>query len=336
MLRWLCVRCAWMVPSLIGITCLTFLLLDLAPLDRARLEVLAEPTALDTRQDREMRVLRLEIRYGLVDERTLERVPVLTRYMRWLGNALRFRLAGPGEDQQQFRARIAAALPVTLLLGFWSLAFAFGAGVPLGIWLGMRADGRADRMASGFLFVAAGLPEVLIATLLLLAFGFLLPWFPSGGLHSDGIAARSWFVQLLDLAWHLALPVAAMSLPPLLLVARFLRESVRRAAATSFAANLRAWGVAPAVVRGRVLRAASAPLATLAGSLLPLLVSGSVVVESVFPLDGLGKLAWHSVGGNDQAMVMALVLIASVATLVSLVLSDLLHRLVDPRVRLSA
>src|SRR5262249_41694603 len=125
-------------------------------------------------------------------------------------------------------------------------------------------------------------------------------------------------------------------LPPLLLVVRFLRESVSRAANAPFAHNLEAWGLEPQLVRARLLRAGCAPLATLAGTLLPLLVAGSIVVESVFSLHGVGRLAWAAVGSQDQAMVMALTLITSVVTLVALVASDLLHRLVDPRVRLAS
>jgi len=337
MRRWLLLRFLWMVPSLLGITFLTFLLLDLAPLDRARLETLPGPevSAPLSKQDRELAVLRLQIRWGFVDAKTKQPVPVWTRYWRWLGNAATFRLAGPDEDQQQFVQRLGRALPVSLLLGFWSLVVAFGVGVPLGAWLGMRRGSRADRIASNVLFVAVGLPEVLVATLLLLAFGGVwMDLFPSGGLRSDGIADRSWLVRLFDLAWHLVLPVTAMALGPLLLIVRFLRESVGRAAAAPFAANLRVWGIEPKVVRARLLRAGCAPLATMCGSLLPLLVSGSIVVESVFSLDGIGRLAWSAVSGQDQAMVMALVLLGSVVTLLSLLLSDLLHRLVDPRVRL--
>ena len=339
MLRWVLGRCLWMVPTLLGITFATFVLLDLAPLDRARLELLQlrETGASPTAQDRDLALLRLQVRYGLRDERTLQLVPVWQRYWRWLESAAAFELAGPDEDQAQFRRRLAEAVPVSLLLGFWSLVVTFGLGVPIGCWLGMRAGSRGDRLASAVLFVAIGLPEVLVATLLLVAFGGVwLRWFPDGGLRSDGAEHWSLPVQLLDLGWHLALPVVTMALPSLLLVVRFLRESTSRAANAPFAHNLEAWGIEPALVRRRLLRAGCAPLATLSGSLLPLLFSGSVVVETVFSLHGVGRLAWAAVGSHDQAMVMALTLLISVVTLLALVASDLLHRLVDPRVRLAS
>jgi peptide/nickel transport system permease protein len=201
----------------------------------------------------------------------------------------------------------------------------------------MRAGSGADRAASVSMLVLLGVPEALLATLLLLSLGAAgLGWFPTAGLRSGG--ARDWPAvrRVLDLAWHLALPVAVMALPPLLLIARFLRESVARAASAPFAVNLRAWGTEPAVLRRRLLRAGSAPLATLCGSLVPMLVTGSIVVETVFSIDGVGRLTWNAVDKQDQSMVMAVTLLVAVVTLLSLALSDLLHRLVDPRVRLAA
>lgn len=119
------------------------------------------------------------------------------------------------------------------------------------------------------------------------------------------------------------------------MIVRFLRESVSRAAVAPFADNLRAWGLEDRLLRARLLRAGLVPLATMCGSLLPLVVAGSVVVETVFSIEGIGRLAWRAVTSEDQAMVMTLVLLTSVATLCSLVLSDFLQRLIDPRVRLT-
>jgi ABC-type dipeptide/oligopeptide/nickel transport system permease component len=260
---------------------------------------------------------------------------VWSRYGHWLWNAARFRLAGPDEDQAEFRARIARALPVSLLLGFWALVITAAVGVPLGIWLGLHAGKKRERAASGALFTLLGMPDFMLATLLLLLLGGAgLDLLPSSGLHSDDGAPRSLPATVLDVAWHLVLPVGALAVGPVVLVARFLRESIVRTAAQPFAWNLRAWGIGRRIEVMRLLRNALSPLATLVGSLLPMLVAGSVVVETVFSLEGLGRLAYSAVRGQDQAMVMALTLLGSVATLLALFLSDLMHRAADPRVRL--
>ena len=150
------------------------------------------------------------------------------------------------------------------------------------------------------------------------------PTFPIGrniteclaGIHRGGVACQS------------------LAIGPCVVITRFLRNSVARVAASDFVTNMRAWGLPEAVVRKRALRNGLSPVVTLIGTLLPLLVSGSVVVEQVFSLPGMGRLAFGAVLARDQGMVMALTLLVSVVTLLGLLLSDLLQRTVDPRVRL--
>ncbi len=337
MRRWFVVRLLWLALTLLGITFVTFAVLDLAPVDRAEIEAArsAQADAFPDATSRDTAIMRLRIRYGMVDEATLRPAPVWRRYLAWLHNAVTLRFAGPNEDHTAFWNRLADAMPVTVWLGFLSLLAAFGVGLPLGAWMGMHARGRCDRLVSPFLFVLAGVPEFLLATLLLLAFsGAFLQWLPSGGLRSNGSAQWTFAWQVADFSLHLVLPVVVMAAGPLVLVTRFVRDSVARTLSTPFAANLRALGIEPQIVRWRLLRNGCAPVATLAGSLLPMLVGGSIVVENMFSLDGLGHLAFAAVMQQDQAMVMALVVITSVATLLSLIASDLLHRLVDGRVRL--
>jgi peptide/nickel transport system permease protein len=339
MLRWLVVRLAWMTVTLLGITFVTFVVLDQAPVDRAQIEAMRRQQngSFTDATSRDQAIVQLRIRYGLVDGKTLEPAPVWERYGRWLGNAATLRLAGPGENHDAFWRRLGQALPQTMLIGGLGLLVAILIGVPLGAFLGVRAGSRADRGVSHVLFLLAGVPEFLLATLLLLAFGGTwLRWFPSSGLGSRGAEDWSPWLRVCDHAWHLVLPVAVMASGPVVLITRFLRDSVARAAQSAFAHNLAGLGTAPRVVKWRLVRNGSAPLATLVGSLLPMLVGGSIVVEELFSLDGLGHLALRAVGEQDQAMVMALVLLTSIATLLALLISDVLHRLVDPRVRLQA
>lgn len=336
MLRWLLVRFAWMLVTLVGITFVTFAVLDLAPVDRAQLEIAQrqQDRSYANLDERDKAIIKLRIRFGMIDEETLQPAPLWRRYVRWVTNAMTLRLAGAHEDDQAFRNRLAAALPVSLLLGFLALGLAIAIGVPLGTALGMRAGSPADRTVSQLLFLVIGVPEFLLATLLLLGFGGTwLSWFPSSGLRSNGADELGLAAQILDFAWHLVLPVVVMASAPMVLITRFLRDSVARAAASPYAANLRALGLEPRIVRRRLFRNGAAPLATLAGSLLPMLVSGSIIVENLFSLDGLGHLAFRAVEEQNQAMVMALVLITSTASLLALIASDVLHRIIDPRVR---
>ncbi|MBM4059861.1 MAG: ABC transporter permease [Planctomycetes bacterium] len=339
MLRWLLLRGCWMLVTLLGVTFVTFAVLDLAPVDRAQVEAVRRQQAGDFADAaaRDQAIVRLRLHYGMLDEATLEPAPLWTRYGRWLANAATLRFAGPREDDGAFWRRLGEAAPVSALLGLLALCVALLAGVALGAWTGMQAGSRRDFVVSQGLFLLAGVPEFLLAMFLLLALGGGgLGWFPSNGLRSHGAEHWTAFAQIVDFAWHLVLPVLVLASGPTVLVARFLRDSVARTADTAFAANLHALGIEPATVRWRLLRNGGAPLATLAGSLLPMLVGGSIVVENLFSLDGLGHLAFRAVQEQDQAMVMAIVVLGSVATLVALTVSDLMHRLVDPRVRLQA
>lgn len=330
MLRWWLSRLLWSLPTLVGVTFVTFLVLDAAPVDRAALELArrAEESSVAASGERDVALARLRIRYGLVDAATLEPVPVHVRYGRWLADAARFRFCGPGEDPVEFRARLSRAVPVTLGLGALSLVVALALGIPFGARLGLRAGSRGERAASLATFALLGLPEALVATLALLVFaGPVFAWFPAGGLGGP---------SLLDRAHHLVLPVLVGALGPFLLVVRFLRESVARASRAPFAQNLDAWGFEPRERDRRVVRAGLAPIATLLGGLLPMLVTGSIVVESTFAIDGMGRLLWSAVQTHDHAMVMAITGITAVVTLLGLVSSDLVHRLLDPRVRLAS
>lgn len=337
MTRWLLLRLLWLAITLLGITAVTFAVLDQAPVDRAEIEAAAraESGALPTSASRDTAILRLRLRYGLIDPDTMQPPPLWRRYGNWLANAATLHFAGPNEDPTAFWRRLRQALPVSLLLGGLSLLVAFGIGLPLGSWSGLRAGSRADRMVSGLSFAIAGMPEFLLATLLMLLFGgAVVAWLPTAGLHARGGEDWPWWRRGADLAAHLVLPVAVMSSGPLVLVTRFVRDAVARAAASPFAVHLRALGLEPRLVRRRVLRNALAPVATLVGSLLPALVGGSIVVENLFSLDGLGRLAFDAVLQQDQAMLMAMVVLTSVVTMLALIVSDLLHAVIDPRVRL--
>jgi peptide/nickel transport system permease protein len=251
-------------------------------------------------------------------------------------NACMFRFAGNPAGSERFRERIFGALPITLLLNALALLLALSIAIPLGTKTGMEHGGGLDRLTSGASFVALGVPEFLLATLLLLVFcgGFFAPYLPNGGLGSPDAASFGVFERLWDLALHLFLPVLTLAIGYGVVLFRFLRESVARAAASDFVLALRGFGVAPAVVRQRVLRNGLSPIVTILGTMLPTLVGGTVVVERMFSLPGIGWLTTTAVAERDMPMVMALTTLVSVVTLISLLVSDILQRVVDPRVEL--
>ena len=334
---WLCKRLLGMGLSLLGITLLTFLVLDLAPVDRATLEVMrasADGTYVDA-PAREAAIVRLRAQYGVIDAETLQPKPLPVRYAAWLTNAVCLDFGGPGGEFTLWD-RFFAALPVSFLLGFVALDTALAVCIPLGLSAGFGVGGRFERWLRGGLLAIAAVPEYLVGTLLVLAFaGWQWNILPSHGLTTPGAESWSPALRVLDVARHMVLPIAVLAVGPAALVARFVRDAAATAARQPFAHHLVALGLEPAEVRARLRRHALIPLATLAGGLLPSLVCGSVIVESMFSLDGVGALAFNAVRDQDQPMVMLVTVVASVAVLTALLLSDVLHRIVDPRVRLA-
>ncbi|MCB9869002.1 MAG: ABC transporter permease [Planctomycetes bacterium] len=330
-------RLLWALPTLLAISFVTFSLIELAPGDQAVLEAeQASSAAAGTVREQAERVRRLMILHGLVDPETGARRSFWSRYGRWLKHAAVLDFAGDPLESARFRQRILDALPVTALLNALALLFALGIAVPLAARAGMRPGGPLDKTASAASFLLWGTPEFLLATLLLLCFGggFFAPLLPTAGLSSVDATALGRWAQLLDLARHLVLPVGTLATGYGVVVFRFLRESVARAARSDFALALRGFGVSDALFRRRVLKNGLSPVVTILGAMLPALVSGTVVVESVFSIRGLGWLTLQAVSQREMAMVMALTMLVSIATLIGLLLSDLAHRMVDPRVEL--
>ena len=330
-------RLLWMVPTLIGISLVTFVLMEFAPGDRVlrELEGSSEQHSVSDLRVRAENRRRLMIHHGLIDSETGREIPWAERYWRWLRNAAVFEFAG-SSSSTRFSERIAQALPVTLLLNTLALCLALLVAIPLGTLVGMRTGGTLDRLVSGFAFLLWGVPEFLLATLLVLCFGggFFSSILPVVGLQSDDVAQLGILEKVWDLLAHLCLPVLAMTIGYAVVLYRFLRESIARVSTSDFVLALRGLGVPESTVRRRVLRNGLSPVITLLGAMLPTLVAGTVVVERVFSLPGIGWLTVTAVGERDMPMVMALTMLVATVTLVSLLLSDIVQRVIDPRIEL--
>jgi ABC-type dipeptide/oligopeptide/nickel transport system permease component len=208
--------------------------------------------------------------------------------------------------------------------------------VPLGAWWGARAARRAGRLVGGAALALSALPEFLVATLLLLFLGGGVgpALLPAVGLQSPGSDSWTAFARLGDLLAHLALPVAALALVPTVTVARFVAEGLGRALDGDVAHTMRGLGLGEPAVRRRALRHALSLVWTLLGVLVPSLLTGTVVVEQVFSIQGFGRLTLDAVLRRDVATTMASTLSVAVLVLLGLLVSDILHRLADPRVEL--
>jgi len=207
--------------------------------------------------------------------------------------------------------------------------------VPLGIHAAVRRGTAFEVLASVTVFVLYAIPVFWAGLLLQLVFGATgLGWLPILGLHARDAAELGWWARQLDLLRHVVLPVTAMAYGSLAYLSRQMRAGMLANVAADYVRTARAKGLSErAIVFKHLLPNSVIPLFTVMGQILPLLVGGSILVETVFDLPGIGRYAFEGLQSREYDVVMATVLVSSLMTLVGFMISDLLCAWVDPRIR---
>lgn len=243
------------------------------------------------------------------------------------------------KDQQPVIHHILERLPITIEINIISLIIAYLVGLPLGIYLSVKQDSFADRSLTTGTFVLWSMPSFWVGMLLIM---FLcnkefLYWFPASGIQSLE-ATESWgFWRLLkDHAHHMALPVLASTYASFAGISRFMRTSMLENLRLDYVRTARAKGLSEkAVILRHVFRNSLIPIVTILANLLPAIIAGSVFIETIFTIPGMGYLAFQSVLVRDYPMVMAIFTIGSVLSLLGILVADVLLKVVDPRIEFS-
>ncbi|MCS7082571.1 MAG: ABC transporter permease [Bacteroidetes bacterium] len=260
------------------------------------------------------------------------------QYHRWLSGLWRGDWGVSYRDGRPVWALLRERLPVTVALSGLSLLFTLVLAVGIGAYLGMRRFSRVDRLGTVALLVLYALPSFWIATLLLMLFasGGPLGVFPSGGVFSpEHRPDWPWYRRLADVAWHLALPVAVYVLSALPYAVRQVQSAVAELMASELVLALRARGLSERrLLWAHVLPNALLPVLTWLGGIFAGFLSGSVIVETVFSIPGMGQAAYEAILARDYPVVLAVMLLGGVMTVLSLLLTDLLYAWADPRIRL--
>jgi len=307
--RTLAVRLAGMLVLLLILSFLIFSLVYLAPGDLVK-------NLLGTRPVTPEAVAEIRAQYHLDD-------PFLTRYLDWLWAALRGDFGTSIRLQQSVSSAIGSRIGSTLTLAVLAFLIAAVSAIPLGILSAAREGRRSDRAFSALALVGLSAPSFALAILLLYLFATLIPIFPGYG-GGDGP---------LDVLWHLILPAVALAAGIGAILQRITRAAVLRELQGDAVTFARARGIGEREVRGIALRAALIPIVTGAGLILTFIVGGTIIVESVFALPGIGSLLQESVTFKDLPVVQAVtLLIAAVIAVITLVV-DLSYLWLDPRVR---
>jgi len=305
------------------VTLVVFCLIHLAPGDALVAAAGEEgPSWLGEQARAEMRAL-----YHL-DE------PLHRQYLLWLGEVARGDLGRSFHDRRPVTEKIGERIGVTVTLNLCSIVLTLLIAVPLGTAAALRPGSHWDRLAAGGTYMLYAVPAFWAGLLLQIVLSVHLGWFPLAGLRSPQHEFLGDAARLVDRVSHLVLPVLCLSYGGLAYISRFVRATLIEGAAGESWRAARARGLSlPAVMLRHGFRLAGVPLLTLAGFLLPALVGGSVIVETVFAIPGLGRLFVDAAFQRDMPVLMGLTLLSGAATLAGITLADLAYAAVDPRVR---
>ncbi len=263
--------------------------------------------------------------------------PPLTRFFRWLSDAGRGELGRSFEDRRPVTERIAERLPTSLVLNAAALLLMTLFAVPAGIAAAARPGSGTDRALGVAASALFSVPVFWAAVTVQGLFAARVGWLPLYGLESEGAETFGAFARTADRAWHLVLPAGCLAYGGFAYVSRFVRSSILEGAANAGLRSARARGSsAGRALFTHGLSRSAIPLLTLAGFLLPRLVGGSVLVERVFGIPGLGDLFFRALLARDLPVVLGLTLVSAAATLAGITLADVLCVLADPRIRRAA
>ena len=303
------------VPLLVGVSLLTFLIFRAAPGDPVALVM--DPTMV-SEADRE--AVREDL--GLNE-------PLPVQYASMMAGML-------SGDLRSFKSKqptleiVADALPVTLIVGGAGLLIGLLVALPLGTLAARRPGGWIDRLISVSMTTSLAVPPFVLGLVLVLLFTERWRLLPGSGIAPIGTVGFAG----LDSVPYLVMPVAVVAFGPASIFARYLRDALGTVLRDDYVRTARAKGLGePAVLTRHALRNAVLPIVSLLSTLIPVTLGGSVIIETLFALPGLGRVATQSALTRDYPVVMTTVLFVAVLTVVTNLVIDLVYGWIDPRIR---
>jgi peptide/nickel transport system permease protein len=315
-------RALLMVPILLGITLLSFSVMHMAPGGPAEAQM--EFSAKASAEARE----RLRKLYG-ADQ------PVHKQYLTWLRKFVTLDFGEAFADGRKVKDKILERLPITLTINLLSLAVVLMIAIPIGIMSATHQYSALDRATTMFVFVGYSMPHFWMALLLIYLFGVQWGVLPISGIQSLETTGLTWFGRLMDRAVHLILPVFISAIGGLAGVSRYMRNSLLEVMKQDYIRTARSKGLAEhKVIYKHALRNALMPVITILGLSVPGLIGGAVIMETVFGIDGMGRLMFQAVFSRDYNVAMGILAPAAVLTMLGNFLADIGYAMADPRVRI--
>lgn len=304
--------------TLVGVAIVVFVMLRAIPGDQISANLGTEAAALSDEQRRA-----LEQYYGL-DQ------PLILQFFSWIGGVLTGNLGYSAQGQASVLALTARSLPITIELAILAIVIGLVIGIPLGMLSASRPNGIRDGVAQGFGLAGLSIPAFLLGAALLAAAARILRWNPNGAgfatlIENPGLNLQQMAMPALVLGFGIAAPIARTARTALLEVRSqdFVRTAIGK-------------GVPPRRVQAvHVLRNSLVPIVTMTGLQFGYLLGGAVVVEQIFSIPGIGRQVLTGIGQKEYAVVQSSVLVIALLFVLVNLATDLLYRVIDPRVRAS-
>jgi microcin C transport system permease protein len=343
MLTYILKRVALMLPTLLGVLTLTFVVIQFVPggpIDQALAEARAarggggEGGGYSARRDIDAKQLaELKALYGF-DK------PAHVRYFEMLKNFTRFDLGRSFTANKDVWELIKEKLPVSISLGLWTFLISYLVSVPLGIAKAVHEGTRFDLLTTLLVLVGYAIPGFVLGVFLIVLFagGTFFDWFPLRGLVSDNWADLSWPARITDYFWHLALPLTCIVIGSFAVMTMLTKNTFIEEMRKQYVLVARAKGLSQRrVLYKHIFRNALIPIITgFPAAFVGAFFAGSLLIETLFSLDGLGLLSYEAVVRRDYPVVLGSLYLFTLIGLVVKLISDLLYVVVDPRVQFAS
>ncbi len=338
-------RFLMLIPTLFGITFVVFIIINLAPgspieqkLQQLRFgggangqsSTSSGSTAANATVSKEV-LEALKKQYGF-DK------PIHVRYWLWLKNLVQLDFGESYTYEEEVTEVIISKLPVSLQFGITSLILAYLISIPLGVYKAVKDGSGFDHISSFLLFLAYSVPGFMLAIFLIvfLSGGSFLDIFPIGGLYSDFYDEMTFWERIVDRMYHFVLPLICYTIGSFTTLTILMKNSIIEEIRKDYIRTARAKGLTEKVVYLKhALRNALIPIVTGIGGFLSIFFAGSLLLEKIFQLDGMGLLSFNSLLSRDYNVLMGLVFIQSLLMLLGNIISDIAYVLVDPRIDFS-
>lgn len=339
-------RLLLMIPTLFGIMLVTFIVTQFVPGGPVE-RLLAEIEGHSGARGGEVRITKTSDLYqgarGL-DEERLKKLnalygfdkPPVERFLSMMKNYLVFDFGTSYYHHKSVVALVVSKLPVSMSLGLWTFLIVYGTCIPLGISKAVHEGSRFDVMTSSVILVGYAIPGFVLGILLIVLFGGGSFWniFPLRGLVSDNWSEMSFIGKILDYLWHMVLPIISSTVGSLAVMTLLTKNSFLEEIRKQYVLTARAKGLSEnRVLYRHIFRNAIIPIITgFPGSFITAFFTGSLLIETIFSLDGMGLLAYESIMNRDYPVVLGTLYFFTIIGLISRLLSDLSYVVVDPRI----